>query len=292
MEVMSPYCYWDMASWRMLSNSISKSNVLEIPLHSLSSVGNATFSVPFKLTGCMNQWPAMSRWNAAKLSERFGDCLFEVISNVDRGASLMSLNDFLRSTDPTLYIFDPTFDVDTTLVWDYSVPECFRTKSSANMFVDLFKLLPQQVQPDYRWFLLGWPGSGSSLHVDPLKSCAWNALVVGKKEWIVIPPDSVPPSLDQTVPEDQQGQPSYRFFQYPGEIIFIPSSYQHAVLNKEFSIAVTHNFYPLFTHTSRDAVDSFLSELSVSGRLDFGKVDLLRSRILQAQKFLQIRNMS
>lgn len=39
-----------------------------------------------------------------------------------------------------------------------------------------------------RWLIIGPHRSGSSFHVDPNATCAWNAVVSGAKKWILFPP--------------------------------------------------------------------------------------------------------
>ena len=40
---------------------------------------------------------------------------------------------------------------------------------------DLFEVLGEEARPDYRWLIIGPKGSGSSFHVDPNATSAWNA---------------------------------------------------------------------------------------------------------------------
>jgi hypothetical protein len=65
----------------------------------------------------------------------------------------------------------------------------------------LFSLMPEEVRPDWRWLLVGPPGTGSGWHVDPLGS-AWNGIMSGAKRWAVAAPGVMPPpaACTQTLP--------------------------------------------------------------------------------------------
>lgn len=166
----------------------------------------------------------------------------------------------LQTDDSPLYIFDSTFDdhKDTKpLLDDYKVPKYFPE--------DLFELVGEDRRPPYRWFLVGPKRSGTTLHLDPLGSSAWNTLLVGRKRWVLFPPhlhksvvngkkhvkrgeddeavnyfmDLLPRIKRANSPEELG---CIEFMQYPGETVFVPGGWWHAVINVEDTVAVTQNF--------------------------------------------------
>jgi len=160
--------------------------------------------------------------------------------------------------DP-IYMFDPEFGKRAKdLLTDYTVPKYFQE--------DLFSNLGKRSRPLYRWFVLGPERSGSPFHLDPYKTSAWNALLVGRKRWMLYPPGVVPPGVDDEI--DSDGEHDYdapepmKYYTevYPtisnysgpqgkpiecileaGEMIYVPTGWWHMVLNLSESIAVTQN---------------------------------------------------
>jgi hypothetical protein len=127
----------------------------------------------------------------------------------------------------------------------------------------LFAALPEAYRPDHRWLIIGGTRSGSSWHVDPNATSAWNACIRGRKKWILTPPQTPPPGV--TASDDGSSVTSpislYEWFRvfysslsevghaleatvHEGEVLYVPAGWWHCCLNLEPSIAVTQNYAP------------------------------------------------
>ncbi|GMF28804.1 unnamed protein product [Phytophthora lilii] len=210
-------------------------------------------------------WGAVKHWSLKRLRKDYKRVQLKCGED-DYGKSIrMKFKYFMtylnhQTDDSPLYIFDSTFDdhKDTKpLLDDYKVPKYFPE--------DLFSLVGEDRRPPYRWFLVGPKRSGTTLHLDPLGTSAWNTLIVGRKRWVLFPPhvpknlvngkkhvrgdeddeavnyfmDLLPRLKRATPPEALQ---CIEFMQYPGETVFIPGGWWHAVFNVDDTVAVTQNF--------------------------------------------------
>ena len=64
---------------------------------------------------------------------------------------------------------------------------------------DLFAVIGED-RPNYRWLIVGPARSGSSFHIDPNATSAWNAVVRGRKKWILYAnahTEKIPPASEQ-----------------------------------------------------------------------------------------------
>jgi hypothetical protein len=102
--------------------------------------------------------------------------------------------------------------------------------------------------------------------VDPNGTSAWNAVLSGRKKWILYPPDVIPPGVKMSEDNTEISTPTslikwfrdyyphigaedigggrrrYECVTKPGDVMFVPSGWWHCVLNIEESVAITHNF--------------------------------------------------
>ena len=288
---------------------------------------------PCIITDAMNHWPCFMKtlnskskeenpreWTIDKLQKRFPKDRFKVGSDDDGYAVRLTMTEFqfycdeeknpdygCKRDDSPLYVFDGSiFDKENTkeLEKDFDIPDYFSE--------DLFKYVGHKRRPPHRWVVFGPPRSGSSIHVDPLATSAWNALISGKKRWVLYPPNKglTKPLLKpkgigldgESITWFQKAYPitqtrewsevggcpkSFDVVQNAGEIMFVPDGWWHAVLNVTQTVAVTQNFCttPRFdavyraTRRSRPKMSKkWLEKLKAKGRHDLYDVAVRQPR--------------
>lgn len=220
-------------------------------------------------------WAAREQWSPEQLVTRYPARPFDLGKEC---GSCASLPQYLESGSSDEYIFDSTvLDQDPTLAADFVAPQgspqCF-TEDYLYYFTSFSALRPR-----YRWFLVGNKGSGFAVHQDPHGTCAWNALLHGRKRWAVLPPGTplstvLPSQSSQQLGEHTDacaespglsesestaaawftnilpllqaaGVPGLQVFEQEcGDVVFLPANWWHcAVTISTVSVGVTQNWY-------------------------------------------------
>lgn len=221
-------------------------------------------SIPVIISGIpeREQWGAVDNWTFDNL-HNFDDRYFKVGEDDDGYKVKVRMKYFLKymkknSDDSPLYVFDSNYDNDSVskkLLNDYDIPSFFPD--------DLFALVGEKRRPPYRWFLTGPERSGTCVHIDPLGTSAWNTVIEGRKRWVIFKPrtpkdivkgkdvilkgedDEAINYFVDIVPRIKKKYTDVKiieFTQMPGDTVFIPGGWWHAVLNLDNTIAITQNF--------------------------------------------------
>jgi histone arginine demethylase JMJD6 len=145
--------------------------------------------VPCVINGIADDWPARDAWTLEAMNDGPYRNVRMKCGEDDDGYSIkVRLKYFLQymfaqRDDSPLYLFDSNFDdhaVAKGLVNDYKLPRFFAD--------DLFNLVGAKRRPPHRWFLVGPERAGTTLHIDPLATSAWNTLLSGMKLWVLYKP--------------------------------------------------------------------------------------------------------
>lgn len=136
---------------------------------------------PAIITNFAEHWSSSHRWSWKYLYKKYKDTRFK-LGESDSGRTLrVEFKYFLeylvkQEDDSPLYLFESSFDDKKRapkLARNYEVPKYFED--------DLFKHLGEDKRPPYRWWLVGPKGSGTTVHLDPLMTSAWNSSIKGHK---------------------------------------------------------------------------------------------------------------
>ena len=146
---------------------------------------------PCVITDAMEGWAANEAWTIDNLKARFGDHRFKVGSDDDGYAVRLKFDHIHHYlTDPRARArrFPVHLRREFRRQGRQQTPPRRLRPSPAYFKEDLFGSRARSRRPPYRWVVIGPPRSGSSVHVDPLATSAWNALISGRKRWCLFPP--------------------------------------------------------------------------------------------------------
>ena len=269
------------------SNTITRLSALEP-----SNFHKTFLNRPFVIQS--PSWPVANALALATLRTSHADTVFRAEA-VDWPLRTYAAYMDDNCDEAPLYLFDAAFvekmEIKVGPGQDLWQPECFGE--------DLFERLGEH-RPDHRWLIVGPSRSGSSFHQDPNATryvicwldlrtgltcqSAWNAVIQGKKYWILFPPNQPPPGVFPSKSKAYVTAPvsiaeyllsfhdaarntagCVEAVVHAGETLHVPAGWWHLVVNLEATVAVTGNFVSkgglgrvlTFLKTRQDQVSGF-----------------------------------
>ena len=222
-------------------------------------------NIPVVITDVATEWPLFKilRGRFANLSDKKEELVragCPLTAPLRCEYTNMDLDDYVhyateQNDERPIYMFDAEFGNVLDVERLYTVPEYFARD-------DFFSTMGSH-RPKYRWIIAGPHRGGSSFHVDPNYTNAWNANMTGRKRWLLFPPGANPPGCVPSADMAEVATPvsltewllnnydtslrelrhrGYECICEPGDIMFVPCGWWHFVINLEDSIAITQNY--------------------------------------------------
>lgn len=213
------------------------------------------------LTGILEGWPALSKWTFEFFEQELGTMPVKV-RRLFGSHEVVRLSDYLASfpgrgsnSEPQglpLYLDGWYFLQDAEqLARDYSPPEYFLPDWISRLF-------PRTAATWCRSIMIAPAGAFTKLHIDLNRLSGWQAQIVGRKRWILSPPEDLAPIFSNRT-EREGGYPgvehprmkvdervrSARYWTAtvgPGDVIYVPRNWFHQVTVLEDAISLKYNF--------------------------------------------------
>lgn len=208
---------------------------------------------PVKILGLAADWKT-SRWTLDFFKEQKGALNFPVTrknaDNLKDEQKEMKLSEYIpymfeneKAPVENPYYLNTSFHPTEDLLPDYKVPEYFECRFNN------FRNDPDR--STLSWIYLAPTNSVTGLHIDTIASSAWNLVISGRKFWVFYPPEQNPYLYGGAVNPFAPDLKKHELYkkaspiicvQNPGETIFTPSGWYHAVLNLKMGVSLTENF--------------------------------------------------
>jgi histone arginine demethylase JMJD6 len=215
-------------------------------------------TTPFVMRGAAKAWGwrAAERWSSAEaLVAHYGDFEMDLADDVR-----LPLREYVEyaannAADSPYYLVERSFQGERAALLDDFAPPSFFAD-------DLLAEIPGSKRARYCFF--GGARSGTFLHVDPLCTSAWNVCLAGRKRWCMLAPetDMAVHGLEHFAQGKHQLPVCWFLDEHPrlqrsavagkltmiecvqgaGDMVFIPAGWHHAVVNLEWTSAVSQNF--------------------------------------------------
>jgi ribosomal protein L16 Arg81 hydroxylase len=210
---------------------------------------------PVVILDAIDDWQARKTWTFEFFASRYGsDSVQTYCYKGDKykpqDAVQMSLAKYIQGVTTSDWKSFPYYIRDN---WALLIahPELAADYRYPKYFYDWFALLPSFMRLRYPRIFIGPKGAVTPLHVDIWGTHAWLSQLVGRKRWILFPPDQASLLYNYTVDPDRpdfERFPLYRNARPvectigPGETIFVPGGWAHWVVSLDATISLSANY--------------------------------------------------
>ena len=219
---------------------------------------------PFVLVNGTSSWIANEKWHPSKLGSTHGQAKLEMPGAA--GGKPVGIALFMRLFNRENWrnrmrgFIEGSIIERYSLDTEYEAPPALRTDDLFHGFRAIAKARGfERFMFGYKWFVIGFPGSGTTFHKDYWDTPFWNACLYGRKRWVILDPNTPKELTDiyeqmdaydwfNSLYHDMRIMPNmtwWQFYQEPGDIVYSPGGYFHNTINTGPSITVSENLIPL-----------------------------------------------
>ena len=218
------------------------------------------YNEPFIMTEVTKEWPALQTFKLTSLIEHY-PYVCESVEVSDSQKIDLTIKDYaelIEKKQTAGIYFKTQFHLHTKLKLDYVPPRVFNC---------WYAQFPQKSKKFIlSWIYIGGEGTMSFLHRDLWNTSAWNVVISGLKLWMFFPPENTnllyngkvnpfEPDLEK-FPDFANTKPLIAV-QEPGQLVYTPSRWWHAVYNLKSGVSLTENF---INETNIENVKEYFSE--------------------------------
>ena len=210
---------------------------------------------PVVITDAIDDWKARTTWTLDFFKSKFGSETALVYRYTGekykpKDALQMSFGEYVEGVRAGDWTTFPYYIRDN---WGLLVahPELAEDYKFPKYFFDWFTLLPPFMRMRYPRIFIGPKGAVTPLHLDIWGTHAWLSQLVGRKRWILFPPEQrrllYNYSVDPARP-DWDRYPLYKEARPvectigPGDTVFVPGGWAHWVVSLEAGISLSSNY--------------------------------------------------
>jgi hypothetical protein len=228
---------------------------------------------PVILEDAIENWRSRSAWTFEFFKSRYGESpvlvyRYEHLRYLPQKGRHVPLSEYIDAVLSKDWDSCPEYIRDN---WTLLVhhPELSGDYSPHRYFFDWYSLLPRFMRLHYPRIFIGPRGAVTPLHSDIWGTHGWHSQLVGRKRWLMFPPEQQNLLYDFRMPPDQPDLARYPLYRQtrplectigPGDTLFIPSGWIHCVTSLDATISLGSNFigpgcfWPALPNALRDVI--------------------------------------